>query len=72
MRVTDPEEIGPALAEAQKLAREYRVPVVVEVILERVTNISMGIEIDAVNEFEAIDCRHPAGRQGLEMAGLLE
>ena len=27
-------------------------PVVVEVILERVTNISMGTEIDAINEFE--------------------
>ncbi|MCM2328601.1 MAG: glyoxylate carboligase [Lysobacter sp.] len=72
MRVTDPEEIGPALAEAQKMAREYRVPVVVEVILERVTNIAMGVEIDAVNEFEAIDCRHPEGIKGLEMAGLLD
>ena len=47
-------------------------PVVVEVILEKVTNIAMGTEIDAVNEFEAIDCRHPAGREGLAMAGLLE
>jgi tartronate-semialdehyde synthase len=28
------------------------VPVVVEVILERVTNISMGVEIDGVVEFE--------------------
>jgi tartronate-semialdehyde synthase len=28
------------------------VPVVVEIILERVTNISMGVEINAVNEFE--------------------
>jgi tartronate-semialdehyde synthase len=72
MRVTDPEEIGPALAEAQKMAREHRVPVVVEVILERVTNISMGVEIDAVNEFEAIDCRHPEGAKGLETAGLLD
>jgi tartronate-semialdehyde synthase len=32
----------------------YRVPVVVEVILERVTNIAMGGEIDAVTEFEEI------------------
>ena len=31
---------------------EHRVPVVVEVILERVTNISMGTEIDNVVEFE--------------------
>ena len=27
-------------------------PVIVEVILERVTNIAMGTEIDAINEFE--------------------
>jgi tartronate-semialdehyde synthase len=34
---------------------EFRVPVVVEVILERVTNISMAAaEIDAVIEFEAL------------------
>jgi tartronate-semialdehyde synthase len=30
------------------------VPVIVEVILERVTNISMGTEIDAINEFEEL------------------
>jgi tartronate-semialdehyde synthase len=28
--------------------------VVVEVILEKITNISMGTEINAVNEFEAL------------------
>jgi tartronate-semialdehyde synthase len=31
---------------------EFEVPVVVEVILERVTNVSMGTEIDGVVEFE--------------------
>lgn len=72
LRVTDPETLQPALQRAQTLAREHRVPVVVEVILEKVTNIAMGTEIDKVNEFEAIDCRHPEGRQGLELAGLLE
>ncbi len=30
----------------------FKVPVVVEIILERVTNISMGTEINAINEFE--------------------
>jgi tartronate-semialdehyde synthase len=35
---------------------EHRVPVVLEFILERVTNISMGTEIDSVNEFEEILC----------------
>jgi tartronate-semialdehyde synthase len=72
VRVTDPEKIAGALVEAQAMARHFRVPVVVEVILEKVTNVAMGTEIDKINEFEAIDCRHPAGRQGLEMAGLLE
>ena len=32
--------------------KEYRVPVLIECILERVTNISMGTEIDNVGEFE--------------------
>ena len=31
---------------------EFQVPVVIEVILERVTNIAMGTEIDKINEFE--------------------
>ena len=52
IRVFEPAEIAPALLKAQKMAEEFRVPVVVEVILERVTNISMGTEINAVNEFE--------------------
>ncbi|WP_313740416.1 glyoxylate carboligase [Pseudomonas sp.] len=52
LRVFEPAEIGPALVKAQEMAQALRVPVVVEIILERVTNISMGTEIDAVNEFE--------------------
>ena len=72
LRVTDPEKIGEAMTQARQLAHQHRVPVVVEVILEKVTNIAMGTEIDKVNEFEDIDCRHPEGRQGLELAGLLE
>jgi tartronate-semialdehyde synthase len=54
LRVTDPRELEPTFAAAQKLMAVHRVPVVVEVVLERVTNISMGLEIDAVNEFEAL------------------
>jgi tartronate-semialdehyde synthase len=72
LRVTDPEKIASALREALSMAREHRVPVVVEVILEKVTNIAMGTEIDRINEFEDVDCRHPEGREGLELAGLLE
>ena len=72
LRVTDPARLHDALTQAQAMARAHRVPVVVEVILEKVTNISMGTEIDKVMEFEEIDCRHPEGKQGLELAGLLE
>ena len=52
IRVTDPDEIAPAFDQAKRMLLEYRVPVVVEIILERVTNISMGTEIDNVVEFE--------------------
>ena len=52
IRVTDPEQLGAAFAEAKRLMAEHRVPVVVEAILERVTNVAMGTEIDAVTEFE--------------------
>jgi tartronate-semialdehyde synthase len=52
LRVTEPEEILPALEEAKKLMARYRVPVVVEAILERVTNVSMGTELSNVKEFE--------------------
>jgi tartronate-semialdehyde synthase len=51
IRVFEPDEILPSLEQAKKLVAEFRVPVVVEVILERVTNISMGTEIDNVTEF---------------------
>ncbi|WP_310631619.1 glyoxylate carboligase [Paraburkholderia sp.] len=54
LRVFKPEEIAPALKQAQSMAAEFSVPVVVEVILERVTNIAMGTEIDAINEFEEL------------------
>jgi len=54
LRVFKPEDIEPALKKAQAMLSEFKVPVVVEVILERVTNIAMGAEIDAVNEFEPL------------------
>ncbi|OON81630.1 glyoxylate carboligase [Streptomyces tsukubensis] len=55
IRVTDPAELAAAFEEAKKLAAEHRVPVVVEAILERITNISMAaVDIDKVNEFEEI------------------
>ena len=54
LRVHRPDELMPAFEEAKKLMTQFRVPVVVEVILERVTNIAMGTEIDNVVEFEEL------------------
>ena len=54
VRVFKPDDLAPAFAQAEEMAEKYRVPVVVEVILERVTNISMGTEINGVNEFEPL------------------
>lgn len=54
LRVTKPDDIGPAFVQARQLMHEHCVPVVVEIILERVTNIAMGTDLDGVNEFEAL------------------
>ncbi|GAA1075034.1 glyoxylate carboligase [Kitasatospora arboriphila] len=55
IRVTEPDQLLPAFEEAKKLAAEFRVPVVVEAILERVTNIAMsGTDIASVVEFEEL------------------
>ncbi|ENO84458.1 glyoxylate carboligase [Thauera linaloolentis] len=54
IRVRKAEDIQPAFAQARQWMKEFRVPVVVEIILERVTNIAMGTEINAVNEFEEL------------------
>ncbi|WEO94478.1 glyoxylate carboligase [Streptomyces sp. FXJ1.172] len=54
IRVTEPEQLGAAFEQAKKLAAEHRVPVVVEAILERITNISMSrtMDISDISEFE--------------------
>jgi tartronate-semialdehyde synthase len=54
LRVQDPADLRAALDKALLLMAEYRVPVVVEVILERVTNVSMGTELDNITEFEEL------------------
>jgi tartronate-semialdehyde synthase len=54
IRVRKQEEIDPAIQQAEKWMEEYQVPVVIEIILERVTNIAMGTEIDKVVEFEEL------------------
>jgi tartronate-semialdehyde synthase len=52
IRVFDPDKIQESLQAARTQAATLRVPVVVEVITERVTDIAMGPEIDKVTEFE--------------------
>ncbi|MEY4736360.1 MAG: glyoxylate carboligase [Pseudomonadota bacterium] len=52
IRVHRPEELAPAIAQADRWMAEFQVPVVIEVMLERVTNIAMGTEIDNITEFE--------------------
>ncbi len=54
VRVSSPNEFKDAFTRAKALMKEHQVPVVMEFILERVTNIAMGVEIDAVNEFEEV------------------
>jgi tartronate-semialdehyde synthase len=54
IRVRSPNEFQEAFAKAQALMEEHQVPVVIEFILERVTNISMGADINAVVEFEEL------------------
>jgi tartronate-semialdehyde synthase len=53
-RVFNPDDIAPTLAWARREAKALSVPVIVEVITERVTNIAMGPEIDRITEFEDV------------------
>ena len=60
IRVFDPEKIQESLQAARTQAATLRVPVVVEVITERVTDIAMGPEIDKITEFEeTLDAEEP-------------
>ena len=54
IRVHEQKEIAPAIQQAEAWMAQYQVPVVIEVILERVTNIAMGTEINNVTEFEEL------------------
>ena len=54
IRVHRAEDFAPAMRQAEAWMAEFRTPVVIECILERVTNISMGTEIDNVVEFEEL------------------
>jgi tartronate-semialdehyde synthase len=54
VRVFEPKQIAAAIAWARRESATLRVPVIVEIITERVTNIAMGPEIDAITEFEEV------------------
>ena len=54
IRVHKLEEIAPAIKQAEAWMAQYWVPVVIEIMLERVTNIAMGTEINNVIEFEEL------------------
>ena len=54
IRVRSPNQFAESFEQAKALMAEHQVPVVLEFILERVTNISMGIDIDQVVEFEEL------------------
>jgi len=54
IRVFEPAKIAQAIAWARKEAAETSVPVLVEIITERVTNIAMGAEIDKIKEYEPV------------------
>jgi tartronate-semialdehyde synthase len=54
IRVQEPQDLPAAIRQAEKWMTEFQVPVMIEVILERVTNIAMGTEINAITEFEEL------------------
>lgn len=56
IRIHRPEDFPEAFKKAEEMIETYRVPVVLECMLEPVTNISMGQELNCVNEFEEILC----------------
>jgi tartronate-semialdehyde synthase len=60
IRVKSPNEFKEAFDKAEAMMEEHQVPVVLEFIVERVTNIAMGTEVDSVNEFEDILCLDPS------------
>ncbi len=62
VRIKSPNEFKEGFAKARALMAEHQVPVVIEFILEKVTNISMGTDLHNVSEFEEILCLDPSLR----------
>ena len=59
-RVERPEDIRPALEWATSASNTQRLPVLVEVMVEREANAAMGPAINAIKEFEPFPESHPA------------
>jgi tartronate-semialdehyde synthase len=72
VRIKSPNEFKEGFARARALMHEHQVPVVIEFILERVTNISMGTDLHAVTEFEEILCLDPSLRLDQVSGSVLE
>jgi tartronate-semialdehyde synthase len=53
-RVTEPGGIRPALAWAQQESARQQLPVLVEIMVERMANAAMGPSLDAITEFEPV------------------
>jgi tartronate-semialdehyde synthase len=56
-RVTDPDQIKPAFQRALASGK----PAIVDIIVERDADASMGTSIDAIREFEPADVKEPVG-----------
>lgn len=56
-RVTDPDQIRPAFQRALASGK----PAIVDVIVERDADASMGLALDAIREFEPADVKQPVG-----------
>jgi tartronate-semialdehyde synthase len=54
LRVRNPNDLAGSFEKALAMMAEFRVPVVLEVILERVTNIAIGTELNNTTEFEEL------------------
>ena len=55
VRVTEPQEIAPALEWAVETSEARQVPVLVEIMVEREANAAMGPAIDRVHEWEPVE-----------------
>jgi tartronate-semialdehyde synthase len=54
-RVTEPDDIRPAIEWAIQASNEARVPALVEIIVEREADAAMGKSIDNVKEYEPVE-----------------